>query len=209
MQIVPTPQRPHKKWAAPNELSDFTRRVPTFRTRKQEEYESKVAARLVRLWDEEHNPKALIDYFAKEAPRLCNPTYWELMRTVWVAAGSTETAPLFRRLMSSSRPARSWFMTVEDAKFLADMPDTFRVWRAVNPKYALYEDDEIDDWCGIPEEQTNLTDEDDPGISWTIDLDWCRKYALSTHRIIKAKTVRKCDVFAYVSRRGESEMIIL
>lgn len=54
----------------------------------------------------------------------------EEIGTVWVAVGSTETAPLFRTLMLSGRPCKSWFMTPEDAAALEAMPFPLTVWRA-------------------------------------------------------------------------------
>ena len=49
----------------------------------------------------------------------------------------------------------------------------------------------------------------DPGISWTIDKEWCIGYAKSKGRVIRERQVYRGDIFAYVTRRGESEMIIL
>ena len=106
------------------------------------------------------------------------------MRTVWVAVGSTETAPLFRTLMQSSRPCRSWFMTPEDAAALEAMPFPLTVWRAYDA-------------------------DPDPGISWTLDEQWCRGYAKAKGRRVKQMQVSRDQVFAYVSRRGEEEVIVL
>lgn len=194
---------------AENELSEFTRRVPTFRTPKQERYDSDVAKHLIRIWDEEGDGDKMISYFFKKCARLSNPEYWELLRNVWIAAGSTETADRFRRLMKSNRPARGWFMTVEDAETLKAMPDEFTVYRACAPHYNLYEDDILLDTFDIPEDQIDNGDIEDPGISWTLNPVWCRQYAISKHRIVKAKRIKKEDVFAYVSRRGEEEIILL
>lgn len=194
---------------AENELSEFTRRVPTFRTPKQERYDSDVAKHLIRIWDEEGDGDKMISYFFKKCARLSNPEYWELLRNVWIAAGSTETADRFRRLMKSNRPARGWFMTVEDAETLKAMPDEFTIYRACAPHYNLYEDDILLDTFDIPEEQIDNGDIEDPGISWTLNPVWCRQYAIAKHRIVKAKHVKKEDVFAYVSRRGEEEILLL
>ena len=207
--VILSPQRRHNVVMSENETREFTRRVPTFRTRKQELYDSDVAAHLIRIWDEENDPEKLISYFFKKCGRLSNPEYWELLRTVWIAAGSTETADKFRRLMMSKRAARSWFMTVEDAETLKAMPEEFTVYRACAPYYNLYEDDIVVDTFDIPEEEIDNGDIEDPGISWTLDPVWCREYAKRKHRIVKAKRVKKEEVFAYISRRGEEEIIIL
>lgn len=68
------------------------------------------------------------------------------------------------------------------------------VWRAYDPKY------DTAAW---------QAQGGDPGISWTIDKEWCIGYAKSKGRVIRERQVWRGDIFAYVTRRGESEMIIL
>ena len=51
--------------------------------------------------------------------------------------------------------------------------------------------------------------EPDPGISWTLNEQWCKEYAAVRDMHIKSRTVLREDVFAYISRRGEEEIIIL
>ena len=164
-----------------NERTDFTRRIPSL-PEKQLARDSKIAMQLVRA--QEQGADAMIDVFIHKAKLMSNPRYWEFMRTVWVAAGSTETAPIFRRLMKSTRPCKGWFMTPEDAAALDKMQFPLTVWRAYD---------------GDP----------DPGISWTIDREWCEGYAKSKGRKIKERQVMREEIFAYVTRRGESEIILL
>ena len=164
-----------------NERTDFTRRIPSL-PEKQLARDSKIAMQLVRA--QEHGADAMIDIFIHKAKLMSNPRYWEFMRTVWVAAGSTETAPIFRRLMKSTRPCKGWFMTPEDAADLDKMQFPLTVWRAYD---------------GDP----------DPGISWTIDREWCEGYAKSKGRKIKERQVMREEIFAYITRRGESEIILL
>jgi hypothetical protein len=52
-------------------------------------------------------------------------------------------------------------------------------------------------------------DDTDPGISWTIDEQWCEGYAKAKGRVVKSRQVERSDIFAYISRSGEEEMIIL
>lgn len=100
-------------------------------------------------------------------------------------------------------------MTVEDAEVLKAMPDEFTVYRACDPHYNLYEGDNLVETFGISEEKINCDNIEDTGISWTLDLDWCMGYAQHRGRIIKSKVVRKPEVFAYVSRQGKEEIILL
>ena len=96
---------------AVNERTDFTRRIPAL-PEKQLARDAKIVGQIIRAYEAGDN-EAVLDIFRRKARLLSNPRYWEVMRTVWVAVGSTETAPLFRTLMQSSRPCRSWFMTPE------------------------------------------------------------------------------------------------
>ncbi len=173
-----------------NQRSDFTRRIPAL-PQKQLARDSKIASQIIRAAEggtDNNAEQKVMEVFLTKARLLSNPRYWELMRTVWVAAGSTETAPIFRRLMKSSRPCRSWFMTPEDAADLDAMTFPLTVWRAYDTCYDA---------------------DNDPGISWTIDRGWCEAYAAAHNRIIRERKVNREDVFAYVTRRGESEIIIL
>ena len=176
-----------------NRRTDFTRRIPTGLSDKQMARDSKIAMQLVRIQQEggDRAAEKMLDLFFRKAKLLSNPRYWELMRTVWVAAGSTETAPLFRMMMKSHRPCcRLWFMTPEDAKALDTMQFPVTVWRAYDPKY-------------------DGADVGDPGISWTLDYNWCLDYAEKRGLIIKKRQVYRSDIFAYITRRGEEEIIIL
>ena len=167
---------------AVNERTDFTRRIPAL-PEKQLARDAKIVSQIIRA-REAGRGQEVLDIFRRKARLLSNPRYWEVMRTVWVAVGSTETAPLFRTLMQSSRPCRSWFMTPEDAAALEAMPFPLTVWRAYDA-------------------------DPDPGISWTLDEQWCRGYAQAKGRRVKQMQVSREQVFAYVSRRGEEEMIVL
>lgn len=190
---------------APNQRTDFTRRIPTGFTQRQLDRDARIILQIVRAYDEGGKGAAekVLDIFLRKARLLTNPRYWEVMRTVWVAAGSTETADIFRTMMKSARPCRSWFMTPEDAQALDAMQFPLTVWRAYDVKY-------IDDLPQgtSPGDIVDLSNSD-PGISWTIDKEWCIGYARSKGRVVRERQVMRSDIFAYVTRRGESEMIIL
>ena len=175
-----------KKSTAVNQRTDFTRRIPTGLSEKQMGRDAKIMMQIVRA---DGDPDKMIDIFCRKAHLLSNPRYWEVMRTVWVAAGSTETANLFRTMMKSGRPCKSWFMTPEDAAALDAMEFPITVYRAYDA--ALYSDDT------------------DPGISWTLDCEWCNGYARAKGRVVKNCQVERKDIFAYITRRGEEEIIIL
>ena len=174
-----------------NRRTDFTRRIPTGLSDKQMARDSKIAMQLIRIEYECGGTdggaeEKILDLFFRKAKLLSNPRYWELMRTVWVAAGTTETAQRFRTLMKSKRPCKSWFMTPEDAEALDKMQFPLLVHRAYDAE--------------------RYPDDTDPGISWTLDGEWCKQYAASKGRKIKSRMVERDEIFAYVTRRGEEEM---
>ena len=173
-----------KPMVGPLHQTEFTRRTPAWLTKKQRDRDSKIVWKLVKAWDIEKDIDKTLDIFFKNAKYLSNPAYWECLRTVWVAAGSTDLAEKFRPFFESTRTCQSWFMTVEDAAKLEKMQFPLTIWRAYdrNP---------------------------DPGISWTVDREWCEAYAKVHNRQIKEMTVEREDIFAYITRRGESEIIIL
>lgn len=164
--------------------TEFTRRVPTGLSRKQMAQDAKIARQLVNAWDVEKNADKLLDIWFRKSHLLSNPRYWEILRTVWVAAGSTELADKFRPYFKSKRPCRDWFMTPEDFRELENMTFPLKVWRA-------------------------YSNDPDPGISWTINEQWCHDYAKGTGRKVKEKTVNQDEVFAFITRRHEQEIIIL
>lgn len=183
MEIV-SPPKVNKPVLTYNEAHEFTRRKPTFLTNKQQERDTKIVMQIARAHDVDEDADKLLDIFFSKCKFLSDPVYWEVLRSVWVACGSTELAAKFRPYFLSKRRARSWFMTVEDAAALDSMQFPIQLWRA-------YDDD------------------DDPGISWTRDYQWCQKYAEIRGRQIKTAVFNRSDIYAYISRRGEEEFLIL
>lgn len=74
-------------------------------------------------------------------------------------------------------------MTPEDADALNKMSFPLTVWRAYDS-------------------------EPDPGISWSINKEWVESYAKVKGRKVKSRQVERNQIFAYISRRLESEIII-
>ena len=182
---------------APNQHTDFSRRIPTGFTQKQLDRDARIIRQIVCAYDE-GGPRAaerVLDIFWRKAKLLTNPRYWEVMRTVWVAAGSTETAHIFRTMMKSTRPCRSWFMTPEDAQALDAMQFPLTVWRAYDIGYLRIAPERMSQTIQSlhPGDITNLENVD-PGISWTIDKEWCIGYAKSKGRVrLRHKARRERD----------------
>lgn len=167
-----------------NERFSMTRRYPNL-PEKVLKRDSKICSALIKAWDENHDQYKLMDIFLREAKNLSDERYWELMRSVWILAGSIDNAPLFRELMSSKRRERYYFSTPEDAAKLRSLHDHFLVYRATN-------------------------NELDGGLSWTLSKGYAERYAdmYGKSKIIK-REVDKKEVFAYIQRNNEEEIIIL
>lgn len=184
MKAVPPPSIKDKRMLTYNEAHEYTRRVPTYLTEKQRARDSKIVKQIVTACDEENDLQKVLCIFFSKCKLLSNPAYWEVLRTVWVAAGSTDNAQRFRPYFLSNRGARSWFMTPEDTEVFNTLEYPIRLYRAYD-------------------------NEDDEGISWTRDKEWCEDYAKSRGRKIKSRLFDKDEIYAYISRRGEEEFIIL
>lgn len=167
-----------------NETHVFTRRIPSYLTEKERLRDAKMARKIVQAHDVEGDNDKMVDIFFTKCHLLSNPRYWEIMRTVWCAAGNAGNVERFRSLMRSSRPAKSWFMTPEDKETLDSLDYPITLWRAYK-------------------------EEPDNGISWSSNFKWVKEYADSRGLQIKNRLFNKNDIFAYISRRGEDEFIIL
>lgn len=168
-----------------NEIHDFTHRNPSYLTKKQLERDSKIIKQIIIAHDVECDNEKMLDIFFKKCHLLSNPRFWEVMRTVWCAAGNYSNVDKFKQLMNSSRPAKSWFMTIEDKVTFDCLTYPILLYRAYDAKYKDY------------------------GISWTSNYDWAMQHAVNHGLTIKQQVFRKEKIFAYVSRRGEDEFIIL
>lgn len=167
-----------------NETHEFTRRNPSYLTAKERLRDAKIARKIIYAHDVEGDNDKMVEIFFTKCHLLSNPRYWEIMRTVWCAAGNAGNVERFRSLMRSTRPAKSWFMTPEDKETLDSLDYPITLWRAYK-------------------------EEPDKGISWSSNLKWVKEYADSRGLQIKNRLFNKDEIFAYISRRGEDEFIIL
>lgn len=167
-----------------NETHEFTRRNPSYLTAKERLRDAKIARKIIYAHDVEGDNDKMVEIFFTKCHLLSNPRYWEIMRTVWCAAGNAGNVERFRSLMRSTRPAKSWFMTPEDKETLDSLDYPITLWRAYK-------------------------EETDKGISWSRNLKWVKEYADSRGLQIKNRLFNKDEIFAYISRRGEDEFIIL
>ena len=167
-----------------NELVPMTRRYPVLK-KKVAERDSKIAMKLIQAWDQEKDSEKAMSIYMKNRHLLSHYRYWELMRTVWVLAGSVENTPVFRELMKSTRPHSYYFSTPEEARVLRGLPNMVPVFRATD-------------------------DPQDKGLSWTLSKEYAETYMVNFNKehiveLLAPKTL----FFAYINRNQEEEIIIL
>lgn len=169
---------------ARNEIVHMTRRYPNL-MQKVLKRDSNIVKRIMDAWDNEHDSEKVLSIYLKERNNLSDERYWEILRTVWILSGKVDNQEVFRTLMQSTRKEKYYFSTPEESQKLRSMPEEFEVFRATN-------------------------DENDRGLSWTVSY----QYALHYQRVFKkamiiTKVVKRNEVFAFVERNNEDEIIIL
>ncbi|AVR47230.1 hypothetical protein C7S20_19325 [Christiangramia fulva] len=167
-----------------NEMVPMTRRYPDLKD-KVKKRDNKISIQLIRAWDVERDAEKVLKIFLQNIDKLSSYRYWELLRSVWIICGTVENAQFFSSLMKSNKPNRHYFSTPEEHEFLRSLPDQMDVYRA----------------CNSPQ---------DGGISWTLDYDYACKYAKDFQKnMVLNNKINKSEVFAYINRNNESEILIL
>jgi hypothetical protein len=167
-----------------NQSVPMTRRYPNL-PNKVLKRDSEIIKKIISAWDLENDADKVLSIYLKENKNLSDFRYWEVLRTVWILCGSIENADLFRKLMQSSRKQKYYFSTPEEAKFLRELPEEIEVYRATN-KF------------------------NDNGLSWTLSKEYSEWYktAYQKDKVI-SKIINKKQIFAYIERNLESEVVIL
>lgn len=166
-----------------NEAVPMTRRYPKL-SNKVLKRDSEIVRKIITAWDLEKNADKVLSIYLKESKNLSDERYWELLRTVWVLCGSVENSDLFRKLMQSNRKEKYYFSTPEEAKFLRELPEQIEVYRATN--------------------------NNDNGLSWTLSKEYAEWYktAYQKEKVI-SQVINKKQIFAYIERNLESEVVVL
>lgn len=167
----------------PNEMIPFTRRYPILPL-KQLERDAKIARKIIAAWDDMHDERTVFSLFQKYRLSLSAPRYWEILKQVCIICGSLGNANVFRQWMMSRRPYRHYFMTPEELTFLNGIKFPCNVFRACNGE--------------------------DNGLSYTLSENYAKKYQADFGKqTMIIRSVERNNVFAYVNRNGEDEIIIL
>ena len=116
--------------------------------------------------------------------------YWELLGSIWGDSENIwQNLTKWKRLLRSKRPHRARFME-EDREKLKDLPQQLKVYRG----------------C--------IRGKNEKGLSWTLDKDRAKWFSnrlrqKTQNACVLEKEIPKSKVFAYLTRRGESEIVIL
>ena len=119
--------------------------------------------------------------------------YWELLGSIWIDSENIwQNFPNWKRLLRSKRPHKHAFMDADDKKEFKALPNRLTVYRGCV--------------CG----------QNETGMSWTLDkakATWFSSRFLRRDKgekpCVLEKTINKSKAFAYLTGRGESEVIIL
>lgn len=143
-----------------------------------------------------YRPEVLIDllhdgYFSDTPAQ-----YWELVRHVWVNIDLPEDSPYWAEMLAANIGNNQDMMCEIDREDLARMPDRIRIWRGV----------EGSDEASAREAVT-------AGHSWSISADIAARFAKSFARSsgegwLASLLVPKTQVVAYLTNRGEAEIIL-
>lgn len=137
-----------------------------------------------------HERPFRVDAFKRIAKRMSDENYWDLLSEIWIDSENIRENPtVWQGLLRSRRPGREHMMSEADRALLAQFPETIEVFQG-------------------------HTDERDDGWSWTIDrskAEWfARRFADFEHAdpVLSFGVAHKSDVIAFLTNRGESEILI-
>lgn len=145
-------------------------------------YDAQIAKGLIQR---DGTPEA-IKYFADNCEKLTDYSYWFMLSTCWVCHSGYYDLENWKRLFSSDRPKREKsIMKPSEIRALKSLPHEVTCYRA---------------------HRINETD----WISYTTEIEKAIQFAL--HRgvsEIKEYRIKKRDILAYFTRRGEEEILLL
>ncbi len=131
-------------------------------------------------------PHRLVAFMEIEK-ELSDNAYWHLLGHIWLDSENIwQLKGTWLKALKSKREHGELFMTGHERIQLRKMTNTMTVYRGCSNK-------------------------NKHGYSYTLDLEKAKMFAQKwgVDAMIVEKTIKKKDVFAYISRRNESEIILL
>jgi DNA-binding CsgD family transcriptional regulator/ADP-ribose pyrophosphatase YjhB (NUDIX family)/predicted ABC-type ATPase len=138
-----------------------------------------------------HERPYRIDAFEEVMDEMTDEQYWENLSSIWVDSESIGMeAERWKGLLQSNRGSRESFMNADEREEFATLPERFTVYRG----YSRGDNEEL-------------------GMSWSTDrnvAEWFARRFSNDRRdiIVEELEVSKDEVFAYITRRGEAEIIL-
>jgi hypothetical protein len=138
-----------------------------------------------------HERPYRIDAFEEVMDEMTDEQYWENLSSIWVDSESIGMeAERWRGLLQSNRGSREFFMNADEKEEFSTLPERFTVYRGYS-----------------------RGDKEEFGMSWSTDQNVAEWFArrFSNDRqdiIVEELEVSKDGVFAYMTRRGEAEIIL-
>jgi hypothetical protein len=145
--------------------------------------------RYVFMHERPYRLNAFVDCIANRV--VPDKDYWELLGSMWIDSENIwQNLNVWKRLMRSPRPRKQFFMDEDERKAFKLLPPQLTIYRG----------------C--------IRRQNEDGMSWTLDKDkaawFSKRFACKGESAcVLEKTIQKKNVFAYLTGRGESEVIIL
>lgn len=145
-------------------------------------YDAAIGKQLIRL---EATPSAIV-YFSRVCDNLTDYGYWFYLSTLWVSYSGWSDLNLWKELFSSNRPKRKTsIMKPSELKQFKKLPPVITAYRA-------HRENETD-W-----------------ISYTLNLTTAKRFARERNVTKVSKyLIKKKDVLALFTRRGEDEILLI
>lgn len=137
-----------------------------------------------------HERPYRLQAFIKIRPQLHGDAYWETVSFIWIDSENIwQNRKAWRQIWSSKEPNREKVMDSEERDFLAQLSDSFVIYRGVKHKTAMR------------------------SLSWTLDQDKAKWFAkrlrfAKQKPILLTAEIQKSQAMAYMSGRSESEIIV-
>lgn len=135
-----------------------------------------------------HERPYRLEAFVSIREQLTDREYWELLSSIWVDSENIgKNLLLWKRMLGSQRSGKEYFMDDEEKLALAALPEKVEVFRGYQPG-------------------KNYN-----GLSYTLSkerAEWFAKRFAKDGKV-RTRVVKKSAVFAFLSVRGEQEVILL
>lgn len=138
-----------------------------------------------------HERPYRLEAFLEAADHMSDEDYWKILGDIWTDSENIwQNYDEWAEALSADRADRKGMMDDDERKFLADLPDSFTIYRGVNDDHGHL------------------------GFSWSLSEERATWFAkrFESHRgeaMLIAAEVKKTDVIAYFDGRGEEEIVVM